>query len=159
MSDIADLQPPIQYAGYYVVYGVLLVVLAVAVVFTVFFLTRRKPQRNLSTLKPKPYIPPNVDAIKQKYLALIAETETQQANGMVASRVAYQSLSKLVRLFIYEVNGNRVDTFTLDQLRRSRYPEVTKAVEEYYPPSFQRMSATAGPEAFELARGVIAAWN
>lgn len=154
-----ELQPPLSYQSHYFWWGVALAAFIACAYIAIFVVTRRRKQRTLATLRPKKYTPPDVTAIKQKYLSLIEQVEMQCKNKTISSRVAHQSLSKLVRLFIYEVNGNRVDTFTLDQLRRSRYPEVTKAVEAYYPPSFQRVTHDADAAAFQLAREVVTSWN
>ena len=64
-------------------------------------------------LKPKPYRPPDLTDLKQKYQRLIDEIEQNHAAGKLSSRKAHQKLSHVLRMFVVEINGHRVDTLML----------------------------------------------
>ena len=159
MSGDTELQPALSYPIWYLIGGILLFCLVGGWIALVYIITRRKRQRTLQTLKPKPYVPPNPYQIQQKYIALINDVELSYGRHDVSSRAAHQLLGKLVRFYVYEVNGNRVDTFTLDQLQRSRYPAVTRAVSAYYPASFRRFSSGDVANSAQLAREAIMTWG
>lgn len=159
MPAADELQPLLIYNPLWAWLGTAILVSVVSWLVYVFVSTRRKKQRTLATLKPKPYTPPDISAIKIKYLDLIAQVQRDYSAGKLTKRVAHQSLGKLIRLFVYEINGSRVDTFTLAELKRSRYPGIAKAVEAYYPPAFKRIESGDVDSAIALAREAVESWD
>ena len=99
----------------------------------VFYSTRRRSHRSLATLKPKPYTPPDLTDLKQKYQRLIDEIERNYTAGELSSRKAHQKLSHVLRMFVVEINGHRVDTLTLRDLEKTR-PGGTAAPDRFPPP-------------------------
>ena len=137
MPEYAELREWMEFDITAMLVGVLLVVGLCTWYGFVFFVTRKKPQRTLATLKPKPYAPPDITRLQEKYL----------------------SMSYLVRFFAYEVNGHRVDTLTLADLEKSRYENLTKAVRLYYPAEFAKFQESDVATSMALAREVIQKWN
>ena len=62
-------------------------------------------------------------------------------------------------MFVFETRGHRVDTLTLNDLKKTRYSELTKAIEQFYMPEFAAVERGNVHEALELSRKVVAEWN
>ena len=125
----------------------------------VFCSTRRRSHRSLATLKPKPYTPPDLTDLKQKYQQLIDEIEQNHTAGKLSSRKAHQKLSHILRMFVVEINGHRVDTLTLRDLEKTRYKTLAAAIKQFYIPEFTAVEQGSVAEAAALARKTVAAWN
>ena len=124
-----------------------------------FYSTRRRSHRSLATLKPKPYTPPDLADLKQKYQRLIDEIEQNHTAGKLSSRKAHQKLSHILRMFVVEINGHRVDTLTLRDLEKTRYKTLAAAIKQFYIPEFTAIEQGSVAEAAALARKTVAAWN
>lgn len=159
MPNKPELREWVSYDSIWLVIGLILLILLLAWYGFVFFITRRRKQRTLETLKPKPYIPPDLTNLKAKYQALITEVEQKYTGKELSARQVHQKLSYLLRMFVFEARGHRVDTLTLDDLKKTRYDELTKAIEQFYVPEFAAVQRGDVPSALELARKVVAEWN
>ena len=62
-------------------------------------------------------------------------------------------------MFVFETRGHRVDTLTLNDLKKTRYSKLTKAIEQFYMPEFAAVERGNVHEALELSRKVVAEWN
>ena len=151
MSNKLELREWVDYQLIWLVIGLILFVLLVAWYFFVFFSTRRRKQQTLATLKPRPYIPPDLTNLKAKYQTLIDEVEQKYTTKELSARQVHQKLSYLLRMFVFETRGHRVDTLTLNDL--------TKAIEQFYMPEFAAVERGNVHEALELSRKVVAEWN
>ncbi|MDO4773777.1 MAG: hypothetical protein Q4A37_01475 [Candidatus Saccharibacteria bacterium] len=159
MQRAAELREWVQYEPVWLIIGSILLVLLLGWYGLVFWLTRKKKPRSLNTLAAKPYTPPDLTALKAKYLQLITETETAHANKSLTARAVHQQLSYLLRMFVYEVRGHRVDTLTLADLKQSRYTELAAAIEEYYLPEFASVERGSVTSAVATARKVVTEWS
>lgn len=159
MQRTVELRDWMSYEPIWLAVGLLLLTLIVAWYSWVFYSTRHKKQRTLATLTPKPYTPPDIGGLKQKYLQLINEVEVAHQSKEMSARVVHQRLSYLLRMFVYETRGHRVDTLTLADLQKTRYEQLTKAIERYYLPEFTKVKQGDVPSALVLAREVIQQWN
>ena len=124
----------------------------------VFCSTRRRSHRSLATLKPKPYTPPDLTDLKQKYQQLIDEIEQNHTAGKLSSRKAHPKLSHILRMFVVEINSHRVDTLTLRDLEKTRYKTLAAAIKQFYIPEFTAVEQGSVAEAAALARKTVAAW-
>lgn len=159
MQKSVELREWVAYEPIWLIVGLILLVVIIAWYGWVFFSTRRKPQRSLATLQPQPYIPPDLTGLKQKYLQLIAEVDTAYQSKQISARVVHQKLSYLLRMFVFETRGHRVDTLTLADLQKTRYEQLTKAIERYYLPEFTKVQQGDVQSALALAREVVEQWN
>lgn len=158
MLGSVELYPHQSYHWRWLVIGLVLLALLLVWYFLVFWWTRKKPPKILATSKPPVYEKPDLLALKQKYLALIDDVERQHQAGKVGLRKLHQQLSYLLRLFVYELRGVRLDTFTLEDLQKSRYKAIAEAVEQYYLPEFLEIEQGNAVQAVGLARKVISEW-
>lgn len=124
-----------------------------------FWVTRHKKQRTLQTIGPKRLAPVDISSIKSKYLALIDQVISGYQSKSISSRSAHQSLSLLARLFIYEVNGHRVDTFTLSDLKLSRYTQLVPVIESIYGPAFDSLDGGDPGQIAIATKEVVSSWN
>ena len=154
-----ELREWVDYDPLWLVIGCLLLGAIILWYGFVFCSTRRRSHRSLATLKPKPYTPPDLTDLKQKYQRLINEIEQNHAAGKLSSRKAHQKLSHVLRMFVVEINGHRVDTLTLRDLEKTRYKTLAAAIKQFYIPEFTAVEQGSVAEAAALARKTVAAWN
>ena len=154
-----ELREWVDYDPLWLIIGCLLLGAIILWYGFVFYSTRRRSHRSLATLKPKSYTPPDLTDLKQKYQQLIDEIEQNHAAGKLSSRKAHQKLSHILRMFVVEINGHRVDTLTLRDLEKTRYKTLTAAIKQFYIPEFTAVEQGSVAEAAALARKTVAAWN
>ena len=154
-----ELREWIDYDPLWLIIGCLLLGAIILWYGFVFYSPRRRSHRSLATLKPKPYTPPDLTDLKQKYQRLIDEIEQNHAAGKLSSRKAHQKLSHVLRMFVVEINGHRVDTLTLRDLEKTRYKTLAAAIKQFYIPEFTAVEQGSVAEAAALARKTVAAWN
>ncbi len=159
MQKTTELREWVSYEPIWLIVGLILLTMLVSWYCFVFFSTRHKKPQSLATLKPQPYTPPDLTALKQKYLQLIKEVETAHQSKEISARLVHQKLSYLLRMFVFETHGHRVDTLTLADLQKTRYEQLTKAIERYYLPEFTKVQQGDVDSALLLAREVIQQWN
>lgn len=147
-------------------YGVLWLIMACAGIVLlflwygfVFWVTRRKHQRTLATLKPLAPPPLDIPAIQAKYFGLISEVEQAYTRGEIKSRAVHQKLSILLRFFAQEAHGIRAYSLTLSDLRKTRYTQLTAAIDAYYRPEFDAVLVGDVSAALTTAREVVGTWS
>lgn len=155
----SELRGWMDYNPVWLVVGLLTMTLVVLWFVSVIFMTRRRKIPTLANAKPKAYTPPDLASLKSKYLLLITEVEQAYQSKQINARAAHQKLSYLLRIFVYEIRGHRVDTLTLGDLKKTRYLELTKAVERYYLPEFGAVEQGDVPSALVVAREVVEQWH
>ena len=143
-----ELREWVDYDPLWLIIGCLLLSTIILWYGFVFYSTRRRSHRSLATLKPKPYTPPDLTDLKQKY-----------TTKELSSRKAHQQLSRALRMFVVEINGHRVDTLTLRDLEKTRYKTLAAAIKQFYIPEFTAVEQGSVAEAAALARKTVAAWN
>ena len=105
-----------------------------------------------------PY-PKDLLIIKKKYLLKIQTLLNDFYDKKISDRHAYQSLSRLVRNFIYEVLNIKVQNYTLKEIKMLNIPILDELVSEYYDPEFSKISKGNVVESIEKTRMVIEKWN
>lgn len=159
MLDGVELRDWLGYDITWLLLGLLCVVLVAGWYAFVFISTRHKPQRSLNTLTAKPYTPPDLTALKAKYIALIEEINQHYTAQTISARAAHQKLSYVLRMFAYETRGHRVDTLTLADLQKTHYEQLTVAIGRLYLPEFARVQQGNVLDAVAFAREVVEGWN
>lgn len=152
-----NVQPygPFYYSPVWAIIGAAFLLAAGAVLFLIYFTTRKK---EIKTLKNIPIKPPKVvdmNALKAKYLSMINEVEQSFRARKVKSSVAHQQLSLIVRLFYYEALGFHADVLTLNDLKKSNYKTLTQTIEVYYPNEFDAIQRGSVSDAAKLARKLV----
>ncbi len=116
---------------------------------------------NKIELKKQVVIPNHKELIdiKQRYLLRIQELENNLNNNSISSRKAYQSLSNLIRTFIYEATNIKVQNYTLKEINTLNMPILSDLVTEYYDPEFSVISKGNIISSINKTKGVIEKWN
>ena len=146
---------PLFYSIIWLVVGLLFLVLFVAIIVMIFYLTRKKPIKTIANLTPKSPKAIDINSLRQKYLQLIDQTE--QAYGMrkIKAAQAHQSFSIIVRLYYAEVCGFHAEVLTLRDLRHSKNTKLAKLIETYYPEEFSGVERGSVFESSKKARELI----
>jgi len=97
--------------------------------------------------------------LKRKYMKELAKLEDDVRGGRLTIREAYQRLSLIIRLFVFEVTGIRVQEYTLSEIEKLNYKPLTALVSEYYVPEFAREADSDIMSAIYKTRGVIDKWT
>jgi hypothetical protein len=149
---------PVQY-HHWVVYLVVGLLLVALVAGWYVFMVRHSARRLPPTVGGGVTGAAQLAALQSKYQSLVSEVATEHQAGRLGDRAAVNRLSLLLRFFAHEAKGVDARVMTLADLRRSQLPSVSGAVEQYYPPSFQRDAPGDVSSAVDTARGVIRSWN
>ncbi|NII50453.1 hypothetical protein [Frigoribacterium endophyticum] len=145
-----------QWWGLWLALGLLLLALVVGWwVFVARFSARRLPPAERAARRAAAVDLPSVRA---RYLGLVDEVEAAAAAGRLDDRAVHGRLSLLLRSFAHETAGVDTHVMTLADLRESDLPQLTGAVEEYYPPAFRPAYPGDARHAVATAREVITSW-
>ncbi len=154
MKTTVNLQDLLSYSmlPIYIAAGVIvLLVLCLVIIHIV-----RRPKK---TRDNNIFVPRSIAAIKKKYLSRLAKLMESVESNSIEIRIAYQKLSKIIRMFIYEATGIKVQNYTLAEIREQNMTVLAELVEEYYPPEFAKMSVGNIVESLAKTKKVIEEWN
>lgn len=128
MSSSVKLQAMFSYSFIPII--ILLIIILCLILY--FLLNKQsKGKKPIKVVKPI-----NVEDIKKKYIISIDHLWQEISENKIDSRQAYQNLSKLIRHFIFEVTGIKVQNYTLEEIKRVNMPVLTSLITEYYHPEF-----------------------
>ena len=141
-------------------YEIIIPILILVIIFFMYIFFHKLKTKNkkhvskITITKPKDLI-----SIQNKYLNLINDLSNKYQNKQISSRHAFQSLSVLIRKFIYEVTNINVDTLTLKDIDPIEMPILYELVSDYYDPEFASISKGNIIKAIEKTRKVIEKWH
>lgn len=157
MESSVELQAPMAFQHIWAWLAAILII--TAVFLQVFFRVRRaragQVPKKIRIRKPPAALLPQ---IKEKYLRELFDVEGALGREDISVREAFQRLSAIIRGFVYEVTGIRVQNYTLYEIRQLNIKRLTKLIEEYYTPEFARTTRMKGFASIERTRGVISRW-
>lgn len=119
-------------------------------------LKKRKPKPAPVPVKPAPV---GIDVLRSRYLAELAKLEKAFSEGQLELRDAYQKISSVIRNFVFEATGIKVQNYTLDEIKTANMPSLEALVEEYYSPEFAKMSEGDFHASMERTKKVIMQWK
>lgn len=156
MKNINDLiYAPFSYGLIWLWLAIISLLMITGILIVIFYITRKKTIKSLRTLDILQPRTIDVESLRNKYLKLIDESEQQFDTGKIKSSVCHQQLSILVRLFYYETMGFHAEVLTLDDLKKTNYPQLVKLIGEYYPDEFNTLEEGAAGQAAENARELV----
>ena len=117
------------------------------------FLTRQKKEKPIVIIKPEKK---DLLAIKNNYLE---QLDKLNKNDKLSIRKSYQTLSVIIRNFIYEVTQIKVPYYSLEEIRQTNIPELTQLVEEYYHPELAKDAEGTIESSIQKTREVIERWQ
>jgi len=159
MKLSVDLQDPYSYMILWVILAGALF-LAVLVAQIIFRKKNPKPKKEKKKKPPKIKTPPKktLMQLKQTYAAELANLEYRVATQKVTIRAAYQEMSLIIRKFVAEATGIRVDDYTLEEISRLRMPILYSLVQEYYEPEFAKYAISDVQNSIKKTRRAILGW-
>ncbi len=131
----------------------ILCLLITTIILCLTFLNKTK-NKEIVIIKPN-----NLNDIKNKYLKELDNLLLWINENKVSNRHAYQTLSKLIRNFIYEVTGIKVQNYTLSDIEKVNLPILTSLVREYYHPEFAKESLGDIISSLNKTKEVIIKWH
>jgi GTPase Era involved in 16S rRNA processing len=121
---------------------------------------RRKAEKVVEEVQEQVFfVKPDLAKLKAAYIAKLNEIEEKYNQDKTKIRPAYESMSKVVREFVYKATGTEVDKFTLAEISNTEYAGLTKLVGEYYQPEFDKISEGDVRASLEKSRRLVAEWN
>ena len=139
MSDGDLFYGPVYYGISWTLIGLAFLILSVGIIVAIFYFTRRKKIRTLSTLKVEQPKVIDLNELKKKYIGLIDQAERNYNNHMIKASVAHQHFSLIVRMFYAEGLGFHADLMTLSDLKNSFKEDLVELIEHYYPDEFDTL--------------------
>jgi len=114
--------------------------------------------------KPAPVIAPPVvvrdmHRLKQKYIALCDNLGAGITGKQIPLRKGYQKLNEIIRFFVFEAVGIKVQNCTLADIEKLNMPSLYALMREYYKPEFAEISAGDIHEALRKTKEVIWHWR
>ena len=116
-----------------------------------------KPKQPKPVVQRKPHV--NVSSLKSKYIAQLDEVSQEFVNENISLREGFQRMSSIIRHFVYEAEGIKVQNYTLEEIRAIGLPILDELVTEYYNPEFARMSRGDFVESMLKTKRVIEQWK
>lgn len=125
----------------------------------ILFLPLKRKKKEKHVPVPKPVEPQSLANLKYKYICLLSEIEQNRISEKINDRQAFQSLSKLVRDFVYKATGIKVQNYTLMEIHAANLPCLYELISQCYIPEFAIDTNTNVYEVINKARTVISEWN
>lgn len=101
----------------------------------------------------------DINKVKSKYLANLAGIERMYGDGKIDVRESYQKMSEIIRMFVYEVTGIKVQNCSLLDINNMNMPELTMLMQEYYSPEFAQRSEGDVITSINKTKKAIEGWN
>lgn len=155
MSESSLFYGPIFYNISWTLIGLGFLLLGIGIIVAIFYFTRRKKIRTLSTLKVEQPKVVDLNELKKKYIGLIDQAERNYNNHMIKASVAHQHFSLIVRMFYAEGLGFHADLMTLSDLKNSFKADLVELIEHYYPDEFDMLEKGSVKDAAERARELV----
>lgn len=156
------MQITVELQDYFSYLPLLLFILAgIAGVLLIILWPKKKKEANTKpvVLKPQPLPPQNLASLKHKYDGLLVGLFEKRSASKLSDRRAFQELSKIVRDFVFEATGIKVQNYTLSEIKAANLPKLYELIAECYVPEFAMKNNSNVYEAINKARKVVGEWN
>ena len=150
-----QLQSPFSYA-IWPIYIVAALLLACGVGWFLLCLLRKVPKKVTSN---PVLIHKDTKSIKSKYINLCNELSSGLNSKHISLRQGYQRLNELIRFFVFEITGIKMQNCTLSDIKQMNMPILSALVEEYYKPEFEEISMGDISSSLQKTKEVIELWK
>ena len=142
-----------------IITGAVLAILTVAIVL-MFLYDLLKDFKPKPKEEPKPvFVKPDMTKLKAQYLASLDQIEAEFNKDTTKIRPAYEGMSLIVREFVFKATGTEVDKFTLSEISKTGFEDLTHLVGEYYKPEFDKISEGDVRASLAKSRRLVSEWN
>lgn len=159
MQTSINLQEPFNYTIIYLLIAIILFVALTCYLIYIFKTKEKvKVEKNIIKEIPEKNIK-DIPAIKYKYLNQLESVQYKYANNIIELRTAYQLISEIIRMFVFEVTDIKTQNYSLYEIRNLNMPALYELIREYYEPEFASKPKGDFESSINKARGVIREWN
>lgn len=148
----------LQYSIWYLILGLVLLLLAFGWCGVIFWMTRKRRVMTLNDISRRSGVH-DLAALKAKYLSLIDEVYASYQNKETTLRGLHRGLSMAVRYFVFEATTFPAPKLTLADLKKAQYPELSKIITEYYKAEFAAVSHGDAARSVDAAREFVQRWD
>ena len=161
MPTTVELQKMFKYSATPIVITVaaLIAVTLLLIAMILWKIFKNKKEGKKNTIKSILWIKPDMERLRQEYLAKLMKIEMEFDSDTTQIRLAYERMSRLIRDFAYKATGIDVMKYSLSEIRKTELDNLADLIEEYYEPEFDKISVGDVKASFEKTRGVISKWN
>lgn len=131
--------------------------LLIAMILWKIFKNKKEGKKN--TIKSILWIKPDMEKLRQEYLAKLMKVEMEFDADTTQIRYAYERMSRLIRDFAYKATGIDVMKYSLSEIRKTELNNLADLIEEYYEPEFDKISVGDVKASIQKTREVISKWN
>lgn len=157
MQTSVKLQSPFSYSIYPMIIIFIILIILLGLYF--YFHKKKKQKILLQTVEIKRLNERNIESIKNKYIDKINDISKKVDENQIDNRTAYQELSSVIRLFVYEVTNIKVQNYTLRDIKKLNMPILCELVKEYYVPEFSKNNVGNIKASLDRTKGVIKEWK
>lgn len=153
-----ELEGMMAYSSIGLVIAILLLVALLVFIAVMLIAKRNKKNKGEEAIihTPKPH---KLEHIKTKYNNMLINIEQKRYANKITDREAYQELSKVIRHFVYDATGIKVQNYTLEEIGRVNIPNLYYLIAECYVPEFAAENVGNVYESINKARKVIVEWS
>lgn len=161
MPTTVDLQKMFKYSAWPITLTslALAVVTLILIAMIVSRIIRNRRAGRKNTIKAILWEKPDMQRLKQEYLAKLHHIEMEFDSDKTRIRPCYEKMSVLIRDFAYKATGIEVLKYSLSEIKKTELVDLADLIEEYYEPEFDKISAGDVKMSIEKTRGVISRWN
>jgi len=141
----------------YSVLPILIIIIVIITITGIIIILNKPKKANKLEIKPPSY--KNLISIKNTYLNEITILLNNLNNNSITSRRAYQTLSLIIRGFVYEATNIQVMNCTLKDIASLNIPILYELVREYYEPEFSKNTKGNIVNSINKTKEVIEKWN
>lgn len=138
---------------------ILFIIAGIIGTLLILFLTIKKKEKKPNIPVVKPVAPESLASLKYKYTLILSRLEQDCLAQKISDRQAFQSLSKIVRDFVYAATGIKVQNYTLMEIHAANLPRLYELISQCYIPEFAVDMNANIFEVIKKARMVISEWN
>ena len=155
MQSSIDLRAPFSYNIIPIIIGIIFIII-ISIYF--FVKNKSKNEKIIGIDKRKELGELNIKEIKKKYINKLDKLKLSVENENIGLREGYQTLSSIIRYFVYDVTNIKVQNYTLE-VRKLDIKYLPELMEEYYRPEFAKESLGNIQISINNAKGVIEKWS
>lgn len=157
MQTTVNLQEPFSYSLIPIV--IISILIITLLVIGIIYAIRKVRIQNKEEIIVKKDNIKEISKIKEKYINKLISIEKSLTDSKISTRRAYQETSSVIRFFVYEMTGIKVQNYTLQDIKELNMKSLYELVEEYYVPEFAEKSVGDIKSSIEKTRKVIERWN
>ncbi len=161
MPTTVDIQKMFKYSATPIAITVaaLVATTLILIALIVYRIIKNKKAGKKNTIKSLLWIKPDMEKLRQEYLARLMAIEMEFDADPSQIRPAYEKMSKLIRDFAYKATGIEVLKYTLSEIRKTDLVDLADLIEEDYEPEFDKISAGDVKASIAKTRGGRSKWK